>query len=99
MELKIQSCSITIDISLPAEQTYNVLSLQEEITVGQRIKKFEFEYQEQDGKWMPITSGTTVGYKRLLQFESVKAQKLSLKILSSRFKPTISEFGIFYLAK
>jgi alpha-L-fucosidase len=87
----------TINISLPAESTFNVLSLQENITVGQRVEEFGLEYQGHDGKWIPVTSGTTIGYKRLLRFEPLKAQNLRLKILSSRLNPTISEFGIYYL--
>jgi alpha-L-fucosidase len=86
-----------IDISLPVEKTFNVLSLQENITVGQRVENFVFEYQGKDGNWIPITSGTTIGYKRLLQFDTVKAQNLRLRILSSRLNPTIAEFGIYYL--
>ena len=73
------------------------MSLQENITIGQRVENFEFDYLGQNGKWNPIASGTTIGYKRLLQFEPVKAQKLKLKILSSRLNPTISEFGLYYL--
>ena len=88
-----------IDISLPVEKTFNVLSLQENITVGQRVEKFVFEYQGKDGNWIQITSGTTIGYKRLLQFDTVNAQKLRLIILSSRLNPTIAEFGIYYLNK
>jgi alpha-L-fucosidase len=80
-----------------AERTFNVLSLQENITVGQRVENFEFEYLGKDGKWIQITNGTTIGYKRLLQFDAVTAKKLKLKILSSRLNPTISEFGIYLL--
>jgi alpha-L-fucosidase len=88
-----------IDISLPAEKTFNILSLQENITIGQRVENFKFEYLGKDGKWIQITNGTTIGYKRLLQFDAVTAKKLRLKILSSRLNPTISEFGIYLLNK
>ncbi|MBA2498929.1 MAG: hypothetical protein H0V30_04315 [Chitinophagaceae bacterium] len=55
---------------------------------------FEFE---KDGEWKSITGGTTVGHKRLLNFEPVKAQKIRLRIESSRLKPHIAETGIYKL--
>ena len=68
--------------------------LQENISVGQRIEKFELEYW--DGKeWKKAAEGTTVGYKRLLQFDAVTADKVRLKIISSRLNPTISEMGLY----
>lgn len=85
----------TIDISLPVKRTFNVLLLQENIKVGQRVEKFELDRKGQDGIWIPVATGTTIGYKRLLQFKTVRAQELRLKILSSRLNPTLSEFGLY----
>jgi len=85
----------TIDIELTAERTFNVLLLQENISIGQRVENFTLEYLDNTGNWIQIASGTTIGYKRLIRFDSVTAQKLRLKILSSRLNPTISELGIY----
>ena len=86
-----------IDVSLPVKRTFNVLALQENITVGQRVESFELDRMGEEGTWIPIASGTTIGYKRLLRFDPVTAQKLRLQILSSRLNPTISEFGLYRL--
>lgn len=85
-----------ITFLLPAVQIFDVLLLQENISKGQRIEKFVLEY-EHDGAWKTITEGTTVGHKRLLKFEPVKAQKIRLRIESSRLKPHIAETGIYKL--
>ena len=85
----------TITISLNEPSVVDVLSLQENIQIGQRIEKFSFEYFD-GSTWKPITSGTTIGYKRLLQFVPVKAQQFKLKIEASRLNPTISELGLYY---
>ncbi len=83
-----------ITIELVKQQTFNVLLLQENIAVGQCIEKFVLDFF--DGKeWKKITEGTTVGYKRLLRFEPVIANKLRLMIQSSRLNPTIAEIGIY----
>lgn len=86
----------TIEITLPEVQTFNVLCLQENIAIGQRIEQFSLEFRNPTGEWLTITTGTTVGYKRLLRFEEVTAGHLQLKILSSRLNPTLSEFGIYF---
>ncbi len=68
--------------------------LQEQIAQGQRIEKFELDALV-DGHWKPIAKATTIGYKRLLRFPAVTAQKVRLRILQSRDCPTIREFGLF----
>lgn len=87
----------TIEFKLEKDIKFNVLALQENIAVGQRIEKFSAEYF--DGiNWKPFASGTTIGYKRLLKFDEVNASKVRLKILASRLNPTLAEFGLYYLA-
>lgn len=88
----------TIELQLKGNQTFDVLLLQEDITVGQRIEKFELEYWDGQG-WRKATAGTTVGFKRLQRFEPVTASKIRLKILSSRLNPTLSELGLYNMAK
>ena len=88
----------TITFALAGEKTFDVLSLQEEIRVGQRVEEFTLEYDDH-GQWKEIATGTTIGYKRLLHFPPVTARSVRLRILSSRLNPTIAEFGLFKLVK
>lgn len=86
----------TIELNWAKAVTFNVLSLQENIAIGQRIEKFEAEYF--DGKeWINFTSASTVGYKRLLKFNEVTTKKVRFKILSSRLNPSLAEFGLYLL--
>lgn len=83
-----------IGFKLKNPATFDVLLLQENITVGQRIEKFVLEYK--DGtEWKQITEGTTVGYKRLLRFSPMQAKEVRLRILSSRLNPTLSAMGLY----
>lgn len=86
----------TIGITLPGAQTIDVLALQENIRVGQRIEKFRLEYLE-GTEWKQAAQGTTVGYKRLLRFEPVTARDFRLIIEASRLNPTVSELGLYKL--
>lgn len=74
----------------------NVLMIQENIAIGQRIEHFMLEYYVPQKGWVTCAEGTTVGYKRIIKFPEVSASSFRLKILSSRMEPTISEFGLYY---
>jgi alpha-L-fucosidase len=84
-----------VEINLKEEKTFNVLLLQENIRIGQRVEKFVFEYW--DGKeWKKATEGTTIGFKRLLEFPAVTASKVRLRIISARLQPTLAEIGLYF---
>lgn len=86
-----------IEIELAAEATFDVVMLQEEIRVGQRIEKFFLEYWN-GNEWIKFSEGTTVGYKRLLRFEPVTAGRIRLIIEESRMNPALSGLGLFKLS-
>tara|TARA_Y100001980_G_C14556826_1_gene350842 strand:- start:10940 stop:12457 length:1518 start_codon:yes stop_codon:yes gene_type:complete len=90
--------SAIIEINLKSIRSFDRLLLQEDIRNGQRIESFTIEYF--DGfNWKRITEATTVGYKRLLRFETVKGSRIRVNILSSRDRPEISEIGVFMSSK
>lgn len=84
----------TLEFTLETPAQFDVLLLQENIAIGQRIERFVLEYQS-EGEWKKAAEGTTVGYKRLIRFDPVRAQRVRLRILSSRLEPTLSEIGLF----
>ncbi|WP_121813056.1 alpha-L-fucosidase [Mucilaginibacter kameinonensis] len=91
---KGRDTSSVIQITLSKPQTFDVLCLQENITVGQRIEKFSLEYFN-GTTWEQAAEGTTVGAKRLIRFNAITAQKVRLKILASRLNPTLTTLGLF----
>jgi alpha-L-fucosidase len=84
----------TIEIFMEGEKTFNRLSLQEKITVGQRVEKFKLEAKI-NGHWKQITEGTTIGYKRLLRFPEITSDQVRLTILQARENPALAEFGLY----
>jgi alpha-L-fucosidase len=83
-----------IEFKLKSSQTFDVLLVQENIRVGQRIEKFVVEYKE-GNSWKKLTEGTTIGYKRLLLFPAVQRSAIRIKIESSRLNPTLAEVGLY----
>ncbi len=82
------------ELKLKKVSVFNVLMLQENISKGQRIEHFTLEAWI-NNKWMQITEGTTVGYKRLIRFPDVKSNKIRFTIDQSRLAPALSEFGLY----
>ena len=88
--------TIIITFSFKVPQSVNVLMIQENIAIGQRIESFEIECSDQNLRWVKIAEGTTVGYKRILKFPEVYSSDFRIKIISSRLEPTISEVGFYH---
>ncbi|MFH1195121.1 MAG: alpha-L-fucosidase [bacterium] len=84
----------SIEVQLTRGRTFNCILLQENILKGQRIEKFRLEYW--DGQlYRTFVKGTTIGYKRLLKFPDVYADRVKLVIEQCRTNPTLSSLGIF----
>jgi alpha-L-fucosidase len=96
--LLVKDSGMTTELQFENDRTFDVLSLQEKITVGQRVERWVFELQH-GGEWVQVASGTTIGYKRLLRFPMVTAGRIRLRILSSREKPVISKIGLYKMAE
>lgn len=83
-----------LEFSLNRPSSFDVLVLQENIRKGQRVEKFRAEYF--DGtQWKIFAEGTTIGYKRIIPFKTVEAQRIRIHILSSRLQPFLSEIGLY----
>ncbi|MCD6192982.1 MAG: hypothetical protein J7L26_05870, partial [Candidatus Aminicenantes bacterium] len=73
-----------------------MILLQEYIALGQRVKKFKIEVWREE-KWQPVAEGTTIGYKRILLFPTVKTRRVRLTILASRACPVINNVELYCL--
>ena len=73
---------------------FNRFLVQEYIRLGQRVKSFRVEALV-DGNWKEIAKATTIGYKRILRFPSVKATKVRFSITDSKSCPVISNIGVY----
>jgi alpha-L-fucosidase len=89
-EVKAES----IEINLPEEERIKYIILQEYIKLGQRVKSFTIEAW-QNGDWLIIAEGTTIGYKRILEMSPIKTSRIKINILDSKACPVLSEIAIF----
>ena len=76
----------------------NRMMLQEYIPLGQRVKSFVVEYN-QAGEWLPVKLNeetTTIGYKRLLRFETITTDKIRVRFTDSRACLCINNIEAYY---
>ncbi|MDC6361687.1 MULTISPECIES: alpha-L-fucosidase [Flavobacteriaceae] len=84
--------SITVSFDEPTK--VNRILLQEYVPLGQRIKKFTVS-AEVDGTWQVLDEQTTVGYKRILRFETVTASQVKVDILDAKGPITLSTLELY----
>ena len=88
----VTKASLTLDFGREVE--FNRLLLQENIALGQRVKKFSIQIWN-GREFETISNQTTIGYKRILRFPTVKTSKVKLVIEDAKASPTISTLEIY----
>ena len=86
--------TVEIEFALDGQKTFNRVSLQEYIPLGQRVQSFVIQYKK-NGSWTAWKSGTTIGHKRILLGSSVTTDAVKLKIKTSKACPILCEFGLY----
>jgi alpha-L-fucosidase len=88
----VTSASLTVDFAEPTE--INRVVVQEYIPLGQRVKEFSIAAKV-GGEWVPIDTQTTIGYKRILRFNTIKATAFRLDITDAKASPLISNLAVY----
>ncbi len=94
MDDGVTTGSLTLDLG--ETKTFDLVTIEEAIQLGQRISGFSVEYQNGDGgEWKKFAEGTTIGAKRICRNRPVKASRIRIQITGSYAVPLISEVGVY----
>ena len=93
---------LTTTVSFRRPTEFNRFVAEEDIALGQRVKKFSLEALV-DGVWQPLTDElaedgdglTTIGHRRIICFPTVKASKLRFTIEDTKAEPVIKKIGLY----
>ncbi len=91
----VNTGDITFTFAQP--QRMNRMMLQEYIPLGQRVKSFVVEYKNGE-TWLPVKLNeetTTIGYKRLLRFETVESDGIRIRITDAHGPLCINNVGVY----
>lgn len=83
-----------IELNLGESKKFNTILLQEGIEYGQRVKAFIVEAWN-GSEYIEIITGTTIGYKRILQFPEQIASRIRVRILESKASPVLKEVQLY----
>lgn len=89
--------SLTLDLG--GARKFDMVTIEEAIQLGQRIKSFQVKYKLGDGQWQDFSQGTTIGAKRICRKKAVTADKIQIIITDSYAVPLISEVGVYKASK
>lgn len=84
----------SIEIDLSETKTIKYILLQEDIRLGQRVKSFTVEVN-QNNNWIEIAAATTIGYKRILKLDPIETDKVRIIITDSKACPLISNIAVY----
>ena len=99
---RVSRKGLTTTISFRRPTNFNRFVAEEDIALGQRVKKFTLEAFV-DGAWQPLTDElvedgdglTTIGHRRIICFPTVKASKLRFTIVDTKAEPVIKKIGLY----
>lgn len=90
-----------LSIGLAAPRRFNVISLQEHIPSGQRVEKFAVDvwdaarWATMGSGWNEVAEATTIGARKLIRIPTVESDRVRIRFLASRVRPTLAEVGLF----
>ena len=83
-----------LKIKLKERAKINHIVLQEDISKGERVRKFILEGKTKNG-WQSIVEGSVIGHKFIHVFEDMEVSQVRLKINESIGEPVIKDFEVF----
>jgi alpha-L-fucosidase len=91
---KKSALPISIDLEWAAPKAITYVALREHIALGQRVKGFTIE-AFQDGKFVEVAKGTTIGHKRIIFLDKLKTRIIRIRITDSKAVPVLQEIEIY----
>ncbi len=87
---------VKLEIKMKEARKINHIILQEDIALGERVRKFSVEAFV-DGKWKSIGSGSVIGQKYIMQFDTINTKRIRFIVSASIAKPVIKNMAIYFV--
>jgi alpha-L-fucosidase len=84
-----------LSINLKGRQKVNQVVLMEDISNGERVRKFVVEGKTKKG-WKTIFEGSCIGHKFIHRFDETEVSAVRLDILEYRGQTQIIDFSVYY---
>ena len=105
---RVSRKGMTTTLKFRKPVTFNRFLAEEDISLGQRVKKFSLEAFV-DGAWIPLRDAlaegealenggdglTTIGHRRIICFPTVTASQFRFTVTDTKAEPVISKIGLY----
>ena len=88
----------SVEVHLDKPVLFNSIMLKEKISLGQRVVKFEISGGNDLKQFQPITQGTTIGHKRIIQFPTQNIRYIRVKFAEYKAKPILSDISGYLIS-
>ena len=89
-----QKVAENLGIKIITEQEFNVISISELIELGHKVTDISF-YAYVNNSWQLLFNNKVIGYKLCRHFDTVKTNKVKIKVNESLDTPVLHSFGIY----
>jgi len=86
-----------MEICLNQAATFNTLQLQEQIKYGQRVISFEIQVGDNESSLKKIAYSSTIGRKKIIQFPTVTAKCIKVKITAAKATPVLGAIAAYLI--
>ncbi len=88
----VRQANLTLVFPRPVE--FNAISLREYLPLGQRIAGFAVSAGARGG-WRELAAGLSIGHRRLLAGETIRADRLRVELRGDDACPALAEIAVF----
>jgi alpha-L-fucosidase len=88
----VREAALEVDLGVGVE--FDRVRIQEYIPLGQRVEAFEIEARV-GGQWQSLAKAQTIGPRRILRTDRVKADRLRVKLTKCLACPTLSTIEVY----
>ena len=86
--------TVQIEIRLAQAKTFDNLQLREHIAEGQRVAGWRASALV-EGNWVKLAEHKTIGFRRVVRFPAVTADRVRIEILRAWDTPMLAGFGLY----
>jgi alpha-L-fucosidase len=86
---------VTLELRLPRPTRLNHVIIMEDIRQGERVRRYVIDGLGPGNIWRPVCEGTSIGHKRIQEFEATEVARLRIRITQSIAEPIIRTLAAY----
>ena len=90
-----QGSGEVLELALPDSRPIDHVVLMEDISLGERVRRYEVEGRRPEGQWKPLCAGTAIGHKRIEKIDPTEVSRIRLRCLEYAAEPHIREMAVY----